>query len=130
MPGTESLIPHEWYQKAEEDLLAAQALWQNAPQLQASIIFHLQQAVEKYLKGFLLSRGWTLQRIHDLVRLLGDVIAYEPAFVQFDTLCDELTSHYFQSRYPLTPLFQITEQELQQLFVKVEELIVEIKQRT
>ena len=114
--------------KAEEDLLAAQALWQNVPQLQASVIFHLQQAVEKYLKGFLLSRGWTLQRIHDLVRLLGDVIAHEPAFARFDTLCDELTSYYFQSRYPLTPFFQITEQELQQLFVKVEELVAEIKQ--
>jgi HEPN domain-containing protein len=70
MPETESLIPDEWYRMAAEDVMVSQTLLKNAPQLQASIVFHLQQAVEKYLKGFLLSKGWTLQRIHDMNCLL------------------------------------------------------------
>ena len=49
MPGPESNIPDEWYRMAAEDVMVSQTLFKNAPQLQASIVFHLQQAVEKYL---------------------------------------------------------------------------------
>jgi len=36
--------------------------------------FCLQQAVEKFLKAFLLSKGWKLRRVHDLNTLLDDAL--------------------------------------------------------
>jgi len=54
--------------------------------------FHLQQAVEKYLKGYLLSQGWELQRIHNLEALLNEAIRFAPGLEGFRELCEEATS--------------------------------------
>lgn len=63
-------------------------------------VFHLQQAIEKYLKGFLLARGWTLKKIHDLEALLDDAVQYDPALEQFRPLAQEVTGYYLIERYP------------------------------
>ncbi|HBK61204.1 MAG TPA: hypothetical protein DDZ84_10500 [Firmicutes bacterium] len=34
-----------------------------------AIALHIHQALAKYLKGFLLKNGWTLQKTHDLINL-------------------------------------------------------------
>jgi HEPN domain-containing protein len=65
MPVTDSLTPIEWFSKAEEDLAAARVLLAGEPQLPSIAAFHLQQAVEKYLKGFLLVKGWSLQQFQE-----------------------------------------------------------------
>ena len=36
--------------------------------------FYLQQAMEKYLKAFLLSKKWKLKRTHDLEVLLNEAV--------------------------------------------------------
>lgn len=56
--------------------------------------FFLQQAVEKFLKAFLLSRGWELQRIHDLETLLNVVLAYDPSLEPFRSACQKITGFY------------------------------------
>ena len=60
--------------------------------------FHLQQTVEKYLKGYLLSRGWPLKRVHDLEYLLDEAIKFQPELEEFRSLCQELTGNYFIER--------------------------------
>ena len=62
--------------------------------------FHLQQALEKYLKGFLLSRGWQLKRIHDLEALLDDAVAYNSCLEPYRPLCQQVTGYYLVERYP------------------------------
>ena len=42
-----------WYQKAEEDLLAAEVVIEASPLLYDVSAFHSQQAAEKFTKGFL-----------------------------------------------------------------------------
>ena len=64
------------------------------------VAFHLQQAMEKYLKGFLLSTGWTLQRIHDLEPLVYEAIARDRDFASFLAPCQRITEYYIESRYP------------------------------
>jgi HEPN domain-containing protein len=43
------------------------------PEFTTIVSFHCQQAVEKYLKAFLLNTGWKLEKIHDLAKLYGYV---------------------------------------------------------
>jgi len=48
MPGRESLYPQDWFKKAQIDLKSAEVLL-SAGQLDTAS-FHIQQAIEKYLK--------------------------------------------------------------------------------
>ena len=66
-----------------------------------------EQAVEKYLKGFLLASGWNLRRIHDLEVLLQEAIARDADFAAFLPSCQRITEYYIETRYPMgfsTPL--------------------------
>lgn len=36
--------------------------------------YFLQQSLEKYLKAFLLQKGWSLKKIHTLYTLLDDAV--------------------------------------------------------
>jgi HEPN domain-containing protein len=64
MPHEESLYPADWLRLAERDWGRVERLLDGQdPELAG---FCLQQAVEKFLKAFLLSHGWPLRRIHDL----------------------------------------------------------------
>lgn len=81
MPGNESLHPKDLVVKGDSDLNAVEILLK-AKNLDVAAL-HIQQAIEKYLKGFLLRRGWSLVKTHDLVDLLNEAINYEPAFEKF-----------------------------------------------
>ena len=52
----ESLLPKDWFAKAAQDMKRVDALLAINDDEGAG--FHLQQAAEKYLKGYLLGRGW------------------------------------------------------------------------
>lgn len=72
MPETDSTLPADWFAQGDLDIQAAEILLAQGGPLPI-IAFHLQQAAEKYLKGFLLSTGWFLRRIHDLEVLIQAV---------------------------------------------------------
>ena len=60
----------------------------------------LQQSMEKFLKGYLISRGWQLQRVHELKDLLDDALAYDASLAQYRPLCVRVTPYYLADRYP------------------------------
>jgi HEPN domain-containing protein len=60
----ESFYPLDWIKKVKRDLKRVKERLEISDFEDAA--FHLQQALEKYLKAYLLSRGWELKRIHDL----------------------------------------------------------------
>lgn len=64
--------------------------------------YFLQQAVEKLLKAFLLSKGWRLRRIHDLEALLDDAVQYDTPLERFRLLCQQATGYYLVERYPIS----------------------------
>jgi len=99
MVGKESLLPDDWYARGEADLSAAEILLKNRGDVQVAAAL-VQQGLEKHLKGWLLSKGWTLVRIHDLQRLLDDAVAFEPGLTKYYGLCEKLTAFYFIDRYP------------------------------
>ncbi len=93
----------------------------------ADAAFHLQQALEKYLKGFLLSKGWRLKRIHDLRALVEEAARYEADLKMFRRLCAEVTAYYIQERYPFFgegPTYQ----EVKANFEQAKELVRRLKE--
>ena len=111
MPAPDSLIPSEWFAKADEDIDAAELLLaHNGPLGIAS--FHVQQAMEKYLKGYLLSTDWSLDRIHDLETLAEEAIVRDRDFASFLTACQHITEYYIESRYPLGLTSALTREEI------------------
>jgi HEPN domain-containing protein len=60
----------------------------------------LQQAIEKFLKGYLVERGWQLRRTHELDRLLDATITYEPVLARFRPLCERVSGYYLVEPYP------------------------------
>jgi HEPN domain-containing protein len=70
--------------------------------------FWLQQAVEKYLKAYLLAKGWTLRKVHDLEVLLNEAMPHMPAFSRFTKACRKISAYYLAERYPFMGSPQIT----------------------
>ena len=57
----------EWMEFARMDFLAAKHLYEHMyPKPLEIICYHCQQAIEKLLKGVLISRGVTIEKTHDL----------------------------------------------------------------
>lgn len=94
----ESFYPKDWFEKAKKDLHQVKVLLADGDTEGAG--FHLQQAVAKYLKGYLLSKGWKLQYVHGLVKLLNYTKDYDPSLEEFRALCEQVTGYYIIERYP------------------------------
>ena len=110
MAATESTLLADWVAHGDQDFEAANILLTaNGPL--SIVAFLLQQAIEKYLKGYLLAQGWALRRIHDLEILIQEAIARDTNFMPFLAACQQITEYYIESRYPIgvsTPLDRST----------------------
>lgn len=98
MKATDSLYPPDWRHAARRDWHRVAALLGLEDAEGAA--FFLQQALEKYLKAFLLGRGWKLRKIHLLHVLLDEAIAHEASLVEFRDLCERVAGYYLTERYP------------------------------
>ena len=124
MRREDSKYPGDWIRIAQKDWVRMETLldiedWDGAG-------FFLQQALEKYLKGYLLSKGWKLERIHDLESLLNSDLHYDSTFEEFRTLCQRVTGYYIIERYPVTQDSGLTESALQRSMEDAEKLVDKI----
>lgn len=90
----------EWFKKAMHDLAAVKDILNGSGHPDVAGVL-LQQSIEKYLKGYLISKGWKLEKTHDLKKLLDKAVKYNPAFNEYYDLLDILTEYYFEEKYPL-----------------------------
>lgn len=130
MSATNSLIPAEWFERAEKDLSSARHLLgepEAAFVLPAATL--LQQAAEKYLKGYLLANGWKLKRTHDLSELLDDALPFAPELKRYDAVCIKITEYYTEERYPSLIASNLNKEEVLKSLAEADELIAEIKSR-
>jgi HEPN domain-containing protein len=93
-----SLYPPDWMKYARKDWRRIFAML-NDNDIEGAAFF-IQQALEKYLKAFMLQRGWLLRKIHDLDALLDDATEYNPSLESFRTLCKRVSGYYLIERYP------------------------------
>lgn len=126
MPRKESLIPADWFAKADLDLQTADLLWREKGHSEI-IGFHLHQGIEKYLKGFLLSRGWKLKRIHDLVALLNEAVQYNPSLELYRDTCQQVTEFYIEERYPFLISSTITREAIEPLIASTSDLVARLR---
>lgn len=120
MPHEESLYPADWVRIAEKDLGRVDRLLdENDPELAG---FCLQQGVEKFLKAFLLSKGWRLRRIHNLDTLLDDAITYDASLEKFRSVCQKISAFYFLERYPFLIETGITNEDVRASLDEAKEL--------
>ena len=91
--------PADWLLLAKERLESADALFAARGACYSAVEL-LQESVERYLKGFLVSRGWQLERIHDLNRLLDLATAHRADFSRFQQLAQSLTEQFWEQHYP------------------------------
>ncbi|HYU17703.1 MAG TPA: HEPN domain-containing protein [Chloroflexota bacterium] len=96
MPGAQA--SRSWREHAKRDWKRLQVLL-SADDGPGGGIF-LQQALEKYLKGWLLDHGWELQKTHHLDLLLADACAYDAALRRFQDLAARASKYYLADRYP------------------------------
>ena len=96
---TSETDPADWFFAAADRLRVADGTWERDG-LTLTGIELLQEAVERYLKGYLIAKGWSLDRTHDLRKLLSVGMTYDPAFNRFKALVDELTDDFFAQHYP------------------------------
>jgi HEPN domain-containing protein len=125
MPPKDSLYTQDWFRLAARDFKRTEHLLNVDDPEGAG--YHLQQAVEKYLKGFLLSKGWKLKRIHDLEVLLNDALKYEKALEKYRSLCQKITGYYMIDRYPLPAAPTLTKEEVQESVAEAEQFIQRLK---
>ena len=72
--------PREWLRYAEQDLGVAEREMLSAEPAFHTVCFLCQSTAEKFLKGFLIAQGWSLEKTHDAVALLGLCAEYDAGF--------------------------------------------------
>ena len=110
MPPEESQYPRDWLKVAEKDWRRMGQALDDGDAEEAG--FWLQQAVEKYLKAYLLSKGWVLRKIHDLEVLLNEAAVHMPAFGRYGTVCQRISGYYLTERNPFVDLPGLTLDEV------------------
>jgi HEPN domain-containing protein len=121
---TNADVAAKWMDKARNDLLAAQRLFEffNPKQLDISC-YHCQQAGEKALKAVLIFREAVdeVPRAHDLEILLNACAPIDKNFEEFRSDCNVLTPYATQTRYPGNREF--TEEETAAALRKAERIV-------
>jgi HEPN domain-containing protein len=125
MQPPESSYPLDWLLIAEKDWKRVERLLNEGdPELAG---FCLQQAVEKFLKAFLLAQGWQLRRIHSLDALLDDAVTYDASLEGFRGVCQKITAFYVVERYPFAVKGGITEEDVRSSWEQVKGLVEKLR---
>jgi HEPN domain-containing protein len=90
----------EWIHKAEHDLGMAELALENKPEYTDSICFHCQQAVEKYLKAFLVFLDIRFEKKHNLGYLLDLIKEKEEVLDEYYEMIEKLEDYAVEIRYP------------------------------
>jgi len=121
MRREESGYPQDWFRIGERELRRAENLLAIGDLEGAG--FNIQQALEKYLKGYLLGRGWKLRRIHDLETLLNEAVVFDPQLEEFREECRKITQYYLEERYPFTVSSELTRAEVEESLTAAKRMI-------
>lgn len=95
----------QWIIKGDHDLGTAKITWLHIPEYLDTVTFHCQQAVEKYLKAYLIYKAASFRFSHDLLYLLELIVAVDREFDKYFESLSELQSYAVEVRYPNETIF-------------------------
>ncbi len=126
-PEMQKLI-NDWLTFAKENLLYARAGLKEDFSPFHTICFLCHGSAEKYLKSYLISQGWELDKIHDLRKLLVDALKYDQSFSEIFDETGILNRYIVEGRYPADiPFEMIGEKEAREAIaaaVTIEQFIL------
>ncbi|KCZ70863.1 hypothetical protein ANME2D_02888 [Candidatus Methanoperedens nitroreducens] len=125
MSDKESSLPEDWFKKGAEDNQAVRILLKHGGSSSVAA-YLIQQMLEKYMKGFLLSKGWRLKRTHDLEELLDVSVEFDQSFEEFRELSQKATAFYFLERYPFFA-GELSREEVKSAYLESQKLIEKIE---
>ena len=108
-----------WVRKADGDLKVARRELQAEDSVLEAVCFHLQQAVEKYLKAFLSKYSDKIKRTHNLEFLIEQCIQIDEEFKEYEEKFDRIAGCGVEIRYP-DAFIVLEEDELDAVRVIVE----------
>ncbi len=126
MTDAELKYIEQWLEKAEHDLIAAQLIIEIQPIILDIACFHCQQAVEKFLKAFLVSQKQDFPKTHNLDLLLKMCTDISPALEGIDLL--NLEDFAVRGRYPhdfISPTMEET-QQFYELTVTIKAIVLSV----
>jgi HEPN domain-containing protein len=100
MDDTRTKLLRSWLTKALNDLKSARVLGSTEGAPLDTAIYHCQQTAEKSVKAFLVSRGITPEKTHDIRSLVLKAVEHEPRFNELIDLGAALTPYAWEFRYP------------------------------
>lgn len=92
--------PEEWMKYAAENLQVAKHEIEHKVPAYHTICFLCRESAEKFLKAYLISKGWALKKTHDIVELLEYCSDYDK---EFELLVEDgtvLNDYIANGRYP------------------------------
>jgi HEPN domain-containing protein len=89
-----------WIVKGDHDLGTAKITYLHIPEYLDTVIFHCQQAVEKYLKAYLIFKSTSFKLSHDLIYLLDLITQTDPEIENYYETVSELQGYAVEIRYP------------------------------
>jgi len=95
----DTLKYREWFEIAKKDLNGAKILYEHGADY-GIVLFHLQQSVEKYFKGYLIYKTGMLQGGHSLIKLCKKASEFDSEFRSYIKDCAFLNGYYIETRYP------------------------------
>ena len=95
----------QWIIKGDHDLGTAKITYMHIPEYLDTVTFHCQQAVEKYLKSYLIFQSTEFRLTHDLIYLLDMITHKDSDFDSYYDLVSELQGYAIEIRYPNETIF-------------------------
>ena len=90
----------EWFWIAEEDVRSAKLLEKDSNPPNSIIYYHCSQAIEKYLKGFLVYNNKEYNRDHNLSTTIKKCIDCDNSFNEIMPECNKMSMSIKNLRYP------------------------------
>lgn len=116
----------EWFERGRRDIETAQLLYDERGYTD-SIAYHIHQAIEKYLKGYIILNGKKPPKIHELDTLLNNILIFNSNLKSFLDLCEKASMYYIEARYPPGPPVNYTYEEIKADLDNAWELINKIQ---
>ncbi|MFN0076448.1 MAG: HEPN domain-containing protein [Prosthecobacter sp.] len=80
---TDETNPQDWFDSGRERLHVSDLAFAADGHAGMTTKELLQDAAERYLKGWLISQGWSLVRTHDLSRLIHEAELFDARFASY-----------------------------------------------
>jgi len=120
-------VVKEWIKRGKHDLDAAKILLGEEKYFDV-VVFHIHQAVEKNLKGYLIHKGWKSKKIHDLELLITEAVNFDADFQKYLDFGRKLTASYYEERYPPGPITSYSKEEIEKMLGTAEQIISKLKE--